>query len=145
MIKKWYKYYVLKESIKDIELNSILDKISSGKELTIRENNFLNLYNQILDNDCKDYSYLSRELACNKIEEYLDKKKKIYCDICDKNGKISEKIVSLDRKEFKLNLRHSIYIMEDRFLYNISYNIKKDEYSLTCQDEYYEEISVWKE
>lgn len=142
MIKKWYKYYVLKESIKEIELNCILDKISNGLDLTTRESEFLNLYNQINDNDCKDYSYLSVQLTCNKIEEYLEKKKKIYCDLCDRDGKISQLISTIDISKYKLTLKHDVYYLDDKHLYNISYNIKKDEYSLTCQDEYYEKIYI---
>ena len=142
MIKKWFKYYVLRESIKEIELNSILDKISNGKLLTDRENNFLNLYNDTLDSDLKDYSYLSRYLVTNKISEYLDRNKKIYCDLYDRDGKISQLILSVDKITFKLTLKHGEYTMEDRYLYNLIYDIKKDQYSLTVQDEYFEEINV---
>ena len=142
MIKKWFKYYVLRESIKEIELNSILDKISNGKLLTDRENSFLNLYNDTLDSDLKDYSYLSRYLVTNKICEYLDRSKKIYCDLYDRDGKISQLILSVDKTTFKLTLKHGEYTMEDRYLYNLTYDIKKDQYSLTAQDEYFEEINV---
>ena len=142
MIKKWYKYYVLKETVKEIELNRILDKISDGKLLNEKEDSFLNLYNQTQDSDLKDYSFLSRHLVCNKIHDYLDKKKKIYCDLYDKNGKIAELILKIDMSESKLTLKHSTYILEDKYLYNITYNIKKDEYSLSSQDEYFEEIPV---
>ena len=142
MIKKWFKYYVLRESIKEIELNSILDKISNGKLLTDRENNFLNLYNDTLDSDLKDYSYLSRYLVTNKISEYLDRNKKIYCDLYDRDGKISQLILSVDKITFKLTLKHGEYTMEYRYLYNLIYDIKKDQYSLTVQDEYFEEINV---
>jgi len=142
MIKKWLKHYLLKESIKEIELNRILEKISKGIDLTERENNFLELYNQTQDSDYKDYCYLSRQLACSKIQEYLDKKKKIYCDLCDKNGKIGQLIIKMDKIEFKLTLKHCEYFMVDKYLYNITYNMAKDEYSLTSQDEYFEEILV---
>jgi len=144
MIKRWYKHYVLKESIKDIELNRILDKISKGESLTIREDDFLNLYNQTQDSDLNDYAYLSRNLACDKVIDYLAKKKKIWCDLYDKDGKIGDIITDVYKPEFKLILRHGSYIMSDNLLYNITYNMKKDEYSLTKQDEYYEEIEVGK-
>ena len=140
MIKKWYKYYVLNQSIKEIELNRILDKISDSKELTERENNFLNLYNDTHEIDHKDFSHLSRNSVCDKINDYLLRKKKVYCDLCDKDGKISELILKID--EFKLILRHGNYMLEDKYLYNITYDIKKDEYSLSSQDEYFEEITV---
>ena len=111
----------LKESIKDIELNRILDKISNGENLTIRESDFLNLYNQTQDSDLDDYSHLSRNLACDKIIYYLDKKKKVWCDIHDKYGKINDLIINIEKPSYKLILKHGIFIMEDKFLYNISY------------------------
>ena len=142
MIKKWYKYYVLKESVKEIELNKILDKISKGESLTIREDTFLNLYNQTQDDDLNDYAYLSRNIAISKVSDYLEKKKKIWCDLNDRDGKIGDLIIKVYKSEYKLILRHGEYMMSDNMLYNITYNIKKDEYSLTTQDEYYEEINV---
>ena len=75
---------------------------------------------------------------------YINKKKKIWCDLYDKDGKIGDIITDVYKPQFKLILRHGTYIMTDNFLYNITYNIKKDEYSLTKQDEYYEEIEVGK-
>lgn len=142
MIKKWYKHFVLKESIKDIELNRILDKISKGESLTIREDDFLNLYNQTQDSDLCDYAYLSRTLACDKIMDYLHKKKKVWCDLHDKDGKIGDLITDIYKPEYKLILRHGIHILSDKLLYNLTYNMKKDEYSLTKQDEYFEEIEA---
>ena len=142
MIRKWYKHYILKETIKDIELNRILDKISNGQKLSIREDNFLNLYNMTQDSDMDDYSHLSRNLACDKIIYYLEKKKKVWCDICDKDGKISDIIINVEKPTYKLILKHGVFVIQDSFLYNISYNIKKDDYSLTEQDEYFEEIEV---
>jgi len=144
MIKKWYKHFILKESLKEIELNRILDKISNGETLTIREDDFLNLYNQTQENDFNDYLYLSRNLACDKINDFVTKQKKVWCDLKDKNGKIGDLIIKVYKPEFKLILKHGEHIMDDKFLYNITYNIKKDEYSLTEQDEYFEEIEVEK-
>lgn len=144
MIKKWYKHYILKESLKEIELNRILEKISNGINLTSREDDFLNLFNQTQDNDISDYCYLSKNLACDKIVYHIDRKKKVWCDIRDNNGKINDVIIKVDKPLFKLTLRHGEYILRDNFLYNIQYNIKRDDYSLTEQDEYFEEIEVIK-
>jgi hypothetical protein len=144
MIKKWYKHYILKESIKEIELNRILDKISKGENLTIREDDFLTLYNQTQDSDLIDYAYLSRNITIDKITDYLEKKKKIWCNLSDRDGKICDLILKVYKPDYKLILRHGEYFMEDNLLYNISYNIKKDEYSLYEQDEYYEQIEVKK-
>ena len=140
MIKKWYKYYILRESIKEIELNRLLDKISNGETLNEKENGFLDLYNQTQDVDYQDYSFLSRSMAIGKIQEFLDKKKKVYCDLCDRDGKINQLIMSIDKVNFNLILRHGTHIMEDKYLYNLTYYMEKDLYSLTSQDEYYEEI-----
>ena len=40
-IKKLIKYYLLGESLKEIEMNRILDKIGSNKKLSNKEINFL--------------------------------------------------------------------------------------------------------
>lgn len=142
MIRKWYKHYILRESIKEIELNKILDKISNGEELTIREDDFLNLYNQTQDNDLKDYCYLSRTIAIDKISDYLDKNKKIWCDLHDRNGSLNCLIMNVYKPDFKLIFKNGEHIMKDNFLYNLKYNFKRDDYSLTHQDEYFEEIEA---
>ena len=142
MIKKWLKHYILRESIKDIELNRILDKISNGETLNERENGFLDLYNQTQDIDYQDFSFLSRNIAINKIQEFLDKKRKVYCDLYDRDGKINQLVIDIDKINFKLILKHSNHVMEDKYLYNLTYDMKKDLYSLTSQDEYYEEIYI---
>ncbi len=54
-IKKLFKYYILGESIKEIEMNRILDKISKKGKLTKREKEFLNLYNETSNSDDKDF------------------------------------------------------------------------------------------
>jgi hypothetical protein len=142
MIKKWVRNLVVKETRKESELNKILDKISNKEDLTKRESDFLDLYNKTQDSDYKDYSYLSRHLALSKIEEYILKKKKIYCDLYDRDGKVGELIIDVDKIIYKLILKHGDFIMEDKYLYNISYNFDKDIYSLTSQDEYFEELMV---
>ena len=50
-VKRLIKYYLLGESLKEIEMNKILDKISRKKKLTIREKNFLELYNETSEDD----------------------------------------------------------------------------------------------
>ena len=62
----------------------------------------------------------------------------------DRDGKIGDLIIKVYKPEHKLFLRHGEYFLGDNMLYNLTYNIKKDEYSLTSQDEYYEEIEVSK-
>lgn len=146
-IKKLIKYYLLGESIKEIELNRILDKISSGKKLTKKEISFLNLYQDTREESMKDFMYLSKNSAFSKIEDLLEQGRKVICDLHDKDGKFGLKITRVENvfEEdecvvfMKGGESHSL---EDRFLYNIIYNGKKDEYSLQEQDEYYEKIEA---
>ena len=139
--KNWFKYYVSGKSTKEIELNRILDKMSEKNTLTPQENNFLIIYDTILDTD---YSHLSVDMTLDKIEFYLKNKKKIYCDICDEYGKINQIIKQIDRATCKLILKRGELLLTDNFLYNITYCIKRDDYSLTTQDEYFEKINVTK-
>ena len=71
--KKWVKHYVLRESIKEIELNRILDKISDKKDLSDREKNYLSLYNDTNDGEDQDFVYLSKYTTHKKIEDILQK------------------------------------------------------------------------
>lgn len=144
-IKKLIKYYLLGESLKEIEMNRILDKIGSNKRLSNKEINFLNLYQETREELMKDFMYLSKNSAHSKIEDLLKGKKTIICDLHDKNGKFGSKIIGTENVfeedictiVMKSGEKHNL---EDRFLYNIIYNIKKDEYSLQEQDEYFEKI-----
>lgn len=146
-IKKLIKYYLMGESIKEIELNRILDKISSGKKLSKKEISFLNLYQHTREENMKDFMYLSKNSAFSKIEDLLKNGKKVVCDLHDKDGRFglritgAENIFEEDRcvVYMKGGEKHSL---EDRFLYNIIYNAKKDEYSLQEQDEYFEKIEA---
>ena len=144
-IKKLINYYILGKSIKEIELNRILDKINSDKKLTNKEINFLNLYQQTRDEEMMDFMYLSKNSTYEKINELLENNKVIICDINDKYGKIGLKIIKLendyDEEECKIFLKGGeTHRLVDRFLYNLIYNTKKEEYSLQEQDEYFEKI-----
>lgn len=146
-ISKLFKYYVLGESIKEIEMNRILDKISKKVRLTKREKEFLDLYNQTSKTEDRDYMMLSKSVASKKIKELLEKGKKVICDLHDRNGKFGLQIIDIiddfDSEEsliiMKSDEKHK---MHDKFLYNIIYNIKKNEYSLQEQDEYFEKLKV---
>ena len=53
--KKFLSYFSLKESyFKDSKLNSILDKMNKGVSITSREQNFLDNYDNIIDDEFKD-------------------------------------------------------------------------------------------
>lgn len=145
--KQWLRLFDLRESLKDSELNRILDKISDGLKLTNSEQTFLNKYDSIKEDDLKDFTHLSRETTYQKIRELLDLNKKVVCDLYDRNGKIGLYITSITNNYNEgtctLNLKGGETTkMTDNYLYNLIYNIQKDEYSLEVQDEYFEKIPV---
>lgn len=147
MENTWKKYLVLRTTIKDSETDRILDKIISKIKLTKKEIEFLKRYDEIIDSDLNDYSHLSRMMVFDKITTLLEKKKKVICNIHDRNGKIDDEIISIhndfEKEICALNLKHGeIANITDKFLYNIFYDIKKDIYSLTVQDEYFEKIII---
>ena len=123
-VKRLIKYYLLGESLKEIEMNKILDKISRKKKLTIREKNFLELYNETSEDDERDYMMLSKNVAFKRLKHLLDGGKKIICDLHDRNGKIGLQIIDLENdieNEFcEIKLKdQSIFKLQDKFLYNI--------------------------
>lgn len=146
-IKKLIKYYILGESLKEIELNRILDKISRKKKLTERERNFLDLYQTTNEEEMKDLMLLSKNSACNRIGSMIDSGKKVICDLCDRDGRIGLQILEVenDNEEDSCTIRMrggTIHSLDERFLYNIIYNKKKDSYSLQEHDEYHEKIEA---
>jgi hypothetical protein len=128
-----------------MELNKILDKVSNRKSLTVRERNFLELYKTTREEDMKDFLYISKNSAFKKISELLEIGKKVICDLHDRNGKIGLEITGIENNfeedtctiTMKGEEKHQLH---DKFLYNLIYSIKKDEYSLQEQDEYFEKI-----
>jgi hypothetical protein len=148
-IKRLIKYYILGESLKEIEMNRILEKISKKGKLTKRESDFLNLYNETTDEERgRDLMYLSKNVAVKKIKELIEKYKKVICDLHDRNGKIGLQIIDIvdedNEEETSLVIMrgNETHKLHDKFLYNIIYNTKKNEYSLQEQDEYFEKITV---
>ena len=144
-VKRFIKYYLLGESLKEIEMNKILEKISRKKDLTKREKSFLELYNETSDDDTRDYMMLSKNVAFKRVRQLLDSEKKVICDLHDRDGKIGLQIFDIENhieNDFCIiTLKDGSSVkLEDKFLYNIIYNIKKNFYSLTEQDEYYEKI-----
>ena len=144
-IKKIIGYYLLGKSIKEIELDRILDKITNLKKLNKKEINFLNLYQETREEDVKDYMYLSKNSTSFKIREFLDNGVKVICDLSDRDGKISLRILDIkndygEEKSILILKDNSKYYLEDKFLYNLIYMKKRGEYSLQEQDEYFEKI-----
>jgi hypothetical protein len=138
-IKKSLKYYLLGESLKEIELNRILDKIAINSKLSDRESNFIELYNHSVEED-RDFMYLSKNLTYNKVNFLLENNKKVICDLYDRDGKIGLPIIRVDNNS--IIMKNEKHQLNDRFLYNIIYNNKISQYSLQEQDEYFEKIMV---
>lgn len=146
-LKRIFKYYILRESVKEMELNTILDKVSKKKTLSEREIKFLNLYQHTREEDMRDYLYLSKNSTFQKIIELIEKGKIVICDLHDRNGKIGLQVIEAEN-EFENNICRlklkggENHNLNDKFLYNLIYNYKRDEYSLQEQDEYFEKIST---
>jgi hypothetical protein len=144
-IKKIFKYYLLGESLKEIEINRILDKISKKSKLTQKEKTFLSLYNETSKEIEKDYMLLSKFVVCSKIEEILNNNIPIVCNLTDRDGKIGLSIIGIENNEedsillLKGDKKH---LIKDNFLYNLIYNTKKGGYSLEEHDEYFEKIEA---
>lgn len=143
--KNWLRK--LNESIKDDELDRILDKIASKLKLTDGEKKFLDEYNSTSDDYYQDYSHLTKNDVCEKLEDLLSKGRKVICDLYDRDGKIGIEIKSieniLDEDSCFLSLKNGEKIeIKDNYFYNIFYDFRKDEHSLQSQEEFYEKIPV---
>jgi hypothetical protein len=146
-VKRLIKYYLLRESIREIELNEILDKVSKKIELTERERNFLSLYQTTREDQLKDFLYLSKNSCFKKCSEILECGKKLICNLHDRNGKFGLQVTKLENTfesgECLVFMRGGeSHKLHEKFLYNIIYSIKKDEYSLEEQGEYFEKLNV---
>jgi hypothetical protein len=143
-IKKVFKYYLLGESLKEIEINRILNKVSKKSVLTNREQKFLELYHH--KNDDKDLMYLSKNTTCERVKFFLDGGKKVICDLHDRNGLIGLPVLDVVNNygdDFGLIImKNETHQLNDRFLYNLIYNNKLNRYSLQEQDEYFEKLEV---
>ena len=145
-LKKALKYYVLGESLKEIEANRILDKISKQKTLSDREKRFLELYNHKSEDNPKDLMYLSKNTTCERVRNLIDNGKLVICDLHDRDGKIGLPIVDIDNTHTDDDCiifmsGNETYKLQDRFLYNLIYIQKANKYSLQEQGEYYEKIN----
>lgn len=141
----WIQQFVKSESLKQLELNRILDKISTKSKLTIMEKKFLDFFNQKTDDDLRDYNFLSNLDAYNRVKQIFDSGKTVICNLKDRDGCINQHITSMEETDDFLivNTRKCGRVkLTDRFLYNIIYIYKKDQYSLEEQDEYFEKINV---
>jgi hypothetical protein len=93
--RKFISYLNLSESLKEVELNKILDKISKSINLSSKEKEFLGKYDSIKDDDLKDFKMLSLQSTFEKLQGLIDNNKKVICNLTDRNGKIGIQIVSI--------------------------------------------------
>jgi hypothetical protein len=147
-LKKIFKHYILRESIKEIEMNRILDKIFKKSKLSKKEVGFLNLYNetQAVEDD-KDFMLISKNFVVKKVNDLIKIGKKVICDLHDRDGKIGIQILFIeddinDESSIVRMKNDQFHKLHDKFLYNLIYNIKRNEYSLQEQDEFFEKIEV---
>lgn len=145
-IKKLVKYYFLNESLKEIEMSRILEKINKKEKLTDRENRFLKLYNQTKLDDTKDFMLISKNVVYSKVNNLLQRGKTVICDLTDRYGKIGEVITDIENNieedSCQLILKNGdIKKLHDRYLYNLIYNNKRSKYSLQEHGEFYEKVN----
>lgn len=144
-IMKFRKFILsMNESVKELSLNRILDKISKRLDLTNGEKNFLDSYGKIND---RDYFMISKESVIKIIENLNKIGRKIFCNLHDRNGLIGLEIIDIDNdfQEDVCNLHlkgGEIFKLDDRFLFNITWNIDSETYSLEEHSEYFEKIPV---
>lgn len=132
------------ESVKELSLNKILDKISKRSDLSDGEKNFLDNYDRI---DDRDYHMISKESVIKIIENLKRSGRKIICNLHDRNGLVGSEILNVDNNFQKdactLYLKGGeIFKLNDKFLYNIIWDIHKNIYSLEEDSEYFEKIPV---
>lgn len=127
--------------VKDTVKKSSTNKLSKKKKSILGVSNL-----EVKKTDIKrDFMYISKNYTFNKIQELLDNKSVIICDLHDRDGKIGLEITGVTNSftdddciiTMKGGIEHRLL---DKFLYNIIYNTKKDEYYLEEQDEYFEKI-----
>lgn len=145
--KKFISYFKFNESFKETRLNQILDKLSNRTKLTKQEQDFLDNYSQINDEDLMDYKMLSKESTYERINSLLMNDKKVICNLHDRDGRIGLEIKSI-QNDFQtetsiLTLKNGEKIeLKDNILYNILHNQQKNEWSLEMEDEFFEKIPI---
>jgi len=145
--KKFISYFRIDESLKELRLNKILDKISNNSKLSKSEQDFLDHYNETEEEDIMDYKLLSKETTFDRLNKLIDDNKRVICNLVDRSGKIGIQIVSVfNNFQFEtctMTLKNGEKInLKDNILYNIIYNSDKDEWSLEMEDEFFEKLPI---
>ena len=128
-------------------LEKNIDKTMEEKNISMEEFSHLSKFDTLHDSELKDYLYLSKMAVEILIKEFIAKGIKVICNLTDRDGKIGEEILSIESdmdSEFSiLKLKNGKFTkLHDKFLYNINFINKKNYYSLTIQDEYFEKIII---
>ena len=98
--------------------------------------------------DDRDYMLLSKNVTYEKVRQLLDNNKKVVCDIHDRDGLIGLLIQdvtnNISKDECKVIMRDMTILLNERFLYNIIYDVNKNRYSLQEQAEYMGKLLIRK-
>jgi len=140
------KYLKIEETLKNKQLNRILDKMKNGK-ISPREKRFLDNYDKKSDEDIMDFHMMDKLMAFNKISSIIEQDKKIICNLTDRNGKVGIEIETItnnyqEQETLMFLTNGEEVVLKDNYLYNIIYNFQKDTYSLEEHEEYFEKIPV---
>lgn len=143
--ENWAKNFSL--SNKENYLNWILDKMAKGIPVLEREGRFLNDYESIKDIDLSDLTHLSKNDVVTRIHRLISEKKKVMCELYDKDGRIDDEIVDtkndFEKEVSYLITKHGELVkVFDRFFYNLEYRFKNDTYYLYQGEEFVEKIEV---
>lgn len=134
----------LNETVKEVALNKILDKLSKKKLLSDGEKEFLDNFEK---SEGRDWRMISKEDLVKTIKNLLSKGEKMVCNLHDRDGKIGLQVTGVINKfgdeTTTLLLKGGGSIkLSDRFLYNIIWNIKGNYYSIEEDSEYFEKIPI---
>ncbi len=136
------------KSLKNEQLDKILDKIKLGFELNEKEKSFLSKFNSLSDEEFMEYRMLSRFEVTSKITSLINNDLKVICNLCDKQGplglEIKEVIQTEDNYYLLLEKAEKIKL-KDSILYDLTYNFKRWHYSLESGEEFVELALINKE
>lgn len=134
----------LNETVKEVTLNKILDKLSKKKSISDSEKEFLDNFEK---SDGRDWRMISKEDLVKVVRNLLSKGEKVICNLHDRDGKIGLQVTEIVNKfgdeTTTLLLKGDENIkLSDRFLYNIIWNIRGNYHSIEEDSEYFEKIPV---
>jgi hypothetical protein len=134
----------LNETVKEVTLNRILDKLSRKKSISDGEKTFLDNYDE---HEGRDWKMISKEELVKTIQNLISKGKRVICNLHDRDGKIGLQVVDVKNnfqdEEFTLLLKGDEKIkLSDRFLYNVVWEVEGNFYSIEEDSEYFEKIPI---